>query len=600
MFARFDSKKVLNVLKSFTKRRMATAVTQGLKGRVALISGDFQQFSKADKLLIDEAIKTEDQVLVLVNDRNTIPTPANERAHWIRSEVDTRKVQVMVVYGAPELNNPRAMASYSSLIKKTLPKEIQISKLFSKHPFSAFLAQELKVSHHEHQESAGTDEILRGENKNKFSQSIDFQPKSSPNTIRKIIESLNSAEHPNRTSFFKRVKWDLKHLNQVHRPVIVGGLPNLEDQLRFSATYHSQVYDMPIHAPGIGWKIPAELAPHISILEQVEAAERAANPYIDQCFAYVTFDSGIVAPKHYARRSGLHVDGFLTKSNRIPEIDGIVYGDNTYIMCDDLGTEFYSGPFNLSQVDTDDANAVLKAFDKQGMSMSYTQAIPYKIYRMTVNDVHAVHPNDTGEYRQRNFIKVTFSIRPFNRLGSTINPLLDTLNWQYVPRDANGRNTQNYTGSCPVGYLDTNLALINFANQVGPSWCSSFFKVRKQPQLKIRAVPVEQGKYLQTIVGNDLVTTNFSGRNDMEVIRTESDRYFLPREKFNQLYQETTEDEYYSPRPRVLSGVKISEPISVIGIWGTRQNLPKDSIIVSDGSETWGVHPDSFKATYTL
>lgn len=582
-------------------RPFSTAPTQGIRGQAALITGDFKQFTVADKKLMQEALRSERQLFVVVNDRNTIQIPANERAHWIRKAFNhDQRLQVMVVYGAAELSDKSALLNYSKLIQTKLPKIIDFSSLYCQNHYSPVLAQLLSLPHYKTANTDNPTAIISGAKKGRLSQMIEF-----PNTedkpideMRATIESLNPDNHPNKSSFFQRIRFDLNALNKPNLPIITGRITDPAEQAQFSSADNVQVYDMPIYVPGKGWRMPKELTPYASIIDRIVKAEETSNPNIGNCFAYLTIDSGIVAPNHFARRRGLHVDGFVSEANQARERDGLVYGDNTYIVCDDLGTQFYSGPFDLSQVDHNDPNAVLKAFEAQGKKMSFVQAEPYTIYRLTVNNVHAVHPNDTGEYRQRAFLKCTFSVRPFNRQGSTINPLFDGLKWQYVPRDLNSRNTQNYAGACPQGFLDTNLSLIQFNNKVGPAWCGPFFYARKKLDISITAIPAIQGSELKTVVGSDLITTNYAGPEDMEVIRQDGDRYFLPQRQFHDLYKLADGENRYTPRRRELLATRIAQPLSVIGIWGTRQNLPANSVIVHNGNESWGVHPESFEATY--
>lgn len=584
------------------RREFSTAPTQGITGQAALITGDFKQFTKADKHLMQLALIQSQQLFVVVNDRNTIQIPANERAHWIRKEFkNDPRLQVMVLYGASELNNDESLRSYSKLIQTKLPKAITFSKVLCQHHYSPLLAQLLGVAHKQVAVQAESVPIVKGDKQSRFSQRMTFYPDESSRSIeivRAEIDWANTFNHPNKSLFFKRIRFDLNALSKPNLPIAIGRIVGAPAQIEFSSVDNAQVYDMPIYVPGQGWRVPMELKPYCAVLKRIVAAELTTNPNIDNCYAYVTIDSGIVAPNHYARRGGLHVDGFVSNVNQAIESDGVVYGDNTYIVCDDLGTEFYKGPFDLSKVNHDDPVAVLKAFDEQGKGMPFVQAEPYTIYRLTVNNVHAVHPNDTGEYRQRTFLKCTFSVRPFNRLGSTINPLFNGLKWNYVPRDLSSRNTQNYAGACPEGYLDSTLALVQFNQKTGPAWCGSFFYARKKLDQTIKAVPATPGAQLKTVVNSDVITTNFAGEDDMEVTRIGGDRYFLPQRKFHDLYKLVTEDNVYSPRPRVLAATRISQPVSVIGLWGTRQNLPKDSVIVSNGQEAWGVHPESFEATY--
>lgn len=407
--------------------RMPRALTQGITGEAALITGDFRSLTLEDKNLISHSLKKAQQTLVLVNDRNVIQTPANERAQWIRKTFnDMNQLQVMVVYGAPEKNE-----DYLQFIKNKIPKNIKITHVYCQQQYSSDLAKALGALHQLIPKINKT-ETLYGDSIARFQNPIPFHPEEEINIKQKI--ALLNPNHPNQEVFFKRIKWDMQQLNRKNLPLIVGEITDSTEKKQFSDPNQTQVYDMPIYIPNQGWQIPQELSAYTSVIKQIVHAEQIANPNINQCVAYLTIDSGVVSPNHYARRSGLHVDGFVSKANETAESDGEIYGDNTYIVCDDLGTEFYPGPFDMSKVDQNDPQKVLNAFEEQGKQMPYTQAIPYKIYRMTVNNVHAVHPNDTQEYRQRSFLKMTFSVRVFNRLGSTINPLFEDLSWNYIPR----------------------------------------------------------------------------------------------------------------------------------------------------------------------
>ena len=106
---------------------------------------------------------------------------------------------------------------------------------------------------------------------------------------------------------------------------------------------------------------------------------------------------------------------------------------------------------------------------------------------------------------------------------------------------------------------------------------------------------------LETIVDGMIVTTNTARAGDMRISRTNGDSYFLPYSKFTSLYQASLESEgSYKPKPRTLKALKLTKSVTFAAPWGTRQTIPEGGYIVVDQKERWGVHPESFEATYKL
>jgi len=282
-----------------------------------------------------------------------------------------------------------------------------------------------------------------------------------------------------------------------------------------------------------------------------------------------------------------------------PDKDGNVWGDNTYFASDskELQTEFYPGPFDLSRVDLDSPPAVLKAFSLQGQNMSYQQFDSYDIAKITTNNVHAVHPNLTNTYIQRSFLKMTFSERLFNRGGNTFNPNFN-YRFMYVPRES-GRNTQNYIGLPPQGYEHVDLREIDFKSKIFPSWVvPKLFLASKKPTVEVTATPAIEGGYLETIVDGDLVTQNIARHGDIKILRKDKDIYFMSPSNFNILYK-NLKNNIYVPTARTVKVLEVNKNISFLACWGTRQNIRAGGYIVEDDrGGQWGVHKQSFDATY--
>lgn len=596
-------------------------LNQGITGDCTLIAGDFKYFLPSEAQAIAELLPHR-KVFVLLFDRDNISVPANERASWILEHFKHHpNLEVRVGYGAP-MPDRKANTDFNRYVTQQIPGLINVKSVCVTNENSHALAEELSCAlfynrrlldnHHladlidsnieQHQHYLYPHVARRYQAS--FQQAMDAEAfvNDVQNHVPTVITTLNQqyqANHPNKAIFYQRVPWDLQGVAHRNLPIVIGALTDSQAQSEFSKPGNIQVFDMPVYIPGQGWRIPLELAPYRSVMAQIVAAEMLSNPDIENYNAYITIDQGVVHPNGYARRDGLHIDGFLTSNNKS---NNTVWGDSTYIISDntDLQTDFYPGPFNLAGINYNDPQAVINAFNSQGLLMQPVQGNPYEIVRMTTNHVHAVHQNTTGQYLRRAFLKMTFSERLFNRGGNTYNPLLD-YRFTYVPR-GNQRNTQNFAGDVPEGYLDVNLDDIGFLYEKSPDWLSPhLLTVTKNPSVVVTAKSATPGEVLETRVNGDLVTTNIARAGDMKLTRTDGDSYFLGK-KFTRLYSHTEKDRFL-PIPRDLYAREVLKDISFIASWGTRQHIKKGGMLVQEigdnpRNEKWGVHKESFAATY--
>lgn len=600
---------------------MHTRLFKPLKGTAELITGDFTYFSRYESKAL-EVLLHRSPTLVMMYDRDRFAVPVNERANWIRRHFNYHpKLEVRALYGAPAMTdtNRSQLVSY---IQNQIPPAITVTGVRCQQPYSADLAKALKATYQPILRTELIDEIDSTISSSKVCKQGLLSDVSAARVLNAFKTVINEAEirgllevdikdihytmrahnmqHPNAKTMFDRTPWDLRQLKFKNLPIIVGKVFTSQHQIDFSNPNKFQVFDMPIYMPGQGFKIPAEFRPILPIITRIISAEGTCNPNIGKCNAYITLDSGLVHPDTYARREGLHVDGFLTHTNSVQSKDGTLWGDNTYIVSDaeELQTEFYPGPFDLAHVDVNNASDVLQALAEQGKQMSYKQAHAYDIVKLTTNNVHAVHPNNTEYCIQRSFLKMTFSERLFNRLGNTINPHLQ-YQFAYVPRTAE-RNTQNFTGVTLEGYANGNLTDLDLSNNKLTNWVASqIFDVRKNPAIQISAESANEGDVLNTSIKGQIITTNIARAGDMKVTRIDGDSYFLSRDKFNQLYKKKGNDNIYTPTERQLKAVKVTRHTSFLASWGTRQNIPAGGFIVQDDKgDKWGVHEESFNATY--
>ena len=168
----------------------------------------------------------------------------------------------------------------------------------------------------------------------------------------------------------------------------------------------------------------------------------------------------------------------------------------------------------------------------------------------------------------------------------------------YVPRDS-GSNTQNFIGVAPACFEEVDLRDVDFTNMRFPHWLvAKPFEVCKRSDIRVMAVSAIEGEVLVTEVNGHKLTTNIARVGDMKVWRKLKDSYFL-RRNFGFLYAETGKEKEYKPIPRLLKAAVVKKDITFQASRGTRQSIPAGGYIVSDAKgETWGVHKDSFEATY--
>ncbi|MDF1797198.1 MAG: hypothetical protein P1U63_11750 [Coxiellaceae bacterium] len=591
------------------------SVAQGVRGATQLMVGDFAYFTKEISGVIAETLKSR-QLLILLFDRDGIAVPANERALWILNHFNhVDNLQVKVVYGAPEVES---LDAYCGYLYGQIPTTVDVRELCSFSEADEALAEILSVPTRSY-DLRYSDEMIK-EDVSEYTDAL------VPHTVQRVlnpfdvvipseafesgVDDLSKLTYEKMQAYnqgavnidrlFMRTPWDLSALQQVNLPMLIGPPPVEFSGLDFSCPAITQVFDMPFYLPGQGFKLPRELYPVMPILMQCVAAEREANPEIADYHAYVTVDCGVVAPQGFARRDGLHVDGFLASSN-IDNNQGILWGDHTYVFSNQqpLQTELYPGPFDLSDTDYDDPQGVLATLAEQGKGMAYYHGLANHLYRMDTNTVHAVHPNLSGQYLLRTFLKVTFSPRKFNRSGNTVNPLFE-YDLLYVPR-GRGRNTQNFTGTVPSNSRAVSLKELDNGDEGKYlTWLSHrVLSCEKRPEVLVRAQPATVGERLKTVVDGCLVTENIARSSDMVVTREGGDHYLLSATKFRRLYRESGTPGLFKPTARELMSRRVTEDVSFVASWGTRQQIPAGGYILEDDvGERWGVHEESFNATY--
>jgi hypothetical protein len=178
--------------------------------------------------------------------------------------------------------------------------------------------------------------------------------------------------------------------------------------------YHQRCLDMPIRLSGQKeYRVPEEWSALLPMLRDVISTEHVHNPNVPDYHTYITVDSKMVEPDEQQRNGGLHVDGFQGA-----RIDPKTKITRNYVVTTNGGTRFYSQPFIV--VDEKKYN-VFQGFDLQ--AKDYVIAKENTVYFM---DAYTVHESGIASRKGiRSFLRVTYDLKKFDRLGNTHNSMLD-------------------------------------------------------------------------------------------------------------------------------------------------------------------------------
>lgn len=217
--------------------------------------------------------------------------------------------------------------------------------------------------------------------------------------------------------------WDLDNFGIPRKPVIAGVVG---DRSAFCTTGAPRTLDMPIKFPGTDYRLPLELVQLQGVLETIIGFEHAINPHADEYYAYVTVDQGMVRQGEMQRKGGLHVDGFQGA-----RIQPKTYINRSYVVADMVPTVFYDQPFQTAHMDETRHNFFLD-FDRQAQEGCVWRPEPFEIVLM---DAYTVHRSDSAKQECfRTFLRVSYDVKIFDRLGNAHNPLFD-YQWEMMARD---------------------------------------------------------------------------------------------------------------------------------------------------------------------
>lgn len=199
-------------------------------------------------------------------------------------------------------------------------------------------------------------------------------------------------------------------------------IPLPEIDLNVLNKEYPRCLDMPIRmANESSYYLPEEWEELLPLIQDIVDNERTHNPHWRDYYTYMTVDCGIVKPDEQQRHGGLHVDGF--QGERINPKTKIT---RNYVMTTNGGTRFYPQKFVV--VDPAKFN-VFQGFDLQAEEPII--ADENVVYFM---DAYSVHESGLASHGGlRTFLRVTFDLKVFDRLGNTHNSMLD-YDWDMVTR----------------------------------------------------------------------------------------------------------------------------------------------------------------------
>lgn len=245
---------------------------------------------------------------------------------------------------------------------------------------------------------------------------ISLIPKSYPITQctyhSKILEDLHTV-------------WDISKFQVARVPLEVG---ELVDRHAFQCPT-IRILDMPIKLAGSNdYKIPNEVTPFINTIQMIVDHEHSilSEQQLLSYHAYLTIDQSEVKVGTMQRKPGAHVDGF--QGARISPKTLI---NHSYVVSNGTPTVFYPHSFNFSHLNEGIHDCFLE-MDAQAKEDKAMLSKPYFIYLMDAYTVHRAEIATKNCFRT--FLRISYDVKEFDRLGNTINPLL-SYSWNMVPRE---------------------------------------------------------------------------------------------------------------------------------------------------------------------
>lgn len=208
-----------------------------------------------------------------------------------------------------------------------------------------------------------------------------------------------------------------RYAQEIHPAV---PLPQIDTSVL--ADEYPRCLDMPIRLAGDAhYSVPSEWTGLVPLIHQIVELEQSNNPNWRDYHTYMTVDCKHVEPEEQQRHGGLHVDGF--QGERHPVKHKVT---RNYVVTTNGGTRFY--PQHFIVADPAKFN-VFQGFDLQ--AEDYFIATENVVHFMNAYSVH--ESGIASRSGLRTFLRVTFDLKEFDRLGNTKNSMLD-YDWEMVAR----------------------------------------------------------------------------------------------------------------------------------------------------------------------
>ncbi len=265
--------------------------------------------------------------------------------------------------------------------------------------------------------------------------------------------------------------WDTRRFLVPRIPVSLGMLTD-EERRAFSRPGAPRTLDMPIKFPGSNFRIPKTLEQCYGAIERIAHFEADANSdCFDEYYCYMTLDQGIVQPDTLQREAPCHVDGFQgTRWNPKTRIN------HSYVVGDAIPTTYYPQPFDFSALDEARHNFF---WEMNRIVAATRSAHAWHPQNNEINmiDAYTVHRGtEAAEQTFRTWMRLSFEVRKFDRLGNAHNPLF-AYDWEMVPRDIEGLGLSAFNEDC-----DPSLRVFPWQQTNGQAHADP--KTRTKPMLK--------------------------------------------------------------------------------------------------------------------
>jgi hypothetical protein len=240
------------------------------------------------------------------------------------------------------------------------------------------------------------------------------------------------------------VPFSIERFLTVRRPLNCGVLDAAEQRAFMAASDARDVLDMPIKFPGSDFRLPMEYAQWAPVVQRAADAERALNARCyDEYYCYFTLRRERVPRGGQGHYAPCHVDGFQG-ARWSPK----VRTNHTYTITNALPTVYFLQPFDLRPLDLARHDVFWEMNRQVALTRSAHAWNDYPDFALMLMDAYCVHiAMDAPEDTERVWLRLSFEVRQFDRLGNGHNPFF-SYDWEMVPRDIEQLGLVAYDPTC--------------------------------------------------------------------------------------------------------------------------------------------------------